>query len=275
MINLIPYNSTSVAANYRAPSREHCLHFQSILQNSYGLFTTTRVEMGADIDGACGQLALENQNLVLKPRGLHDDTALPSEEMMPTQPAASSSCASPGSPAPDIEDFLAPGGSGAAGKRPAPAVLSKRRGRASGVAADTNASAAAVSASASCCTDGSSCDCESATATASETTASSTVAAAPAAASGTGEKDDESASDDELTVGEILAREGIQRRAGPVVSSGLAAAPEPFLTPAEVARLRVREELRSSWDNRERLQLVVFAVAVITLLAILRHSYGF
>lgn len=272
MINLIPYNSTSVAANYRAPTREHCLFFQSILQNSYGLFTTTRVEMGADIDGACGQLALENQNLVLKPRGLADDTALPSEDMMPSQ--GSSSCASPGSPPLDIEDVLAGGGSGAAAKRPVASVLSKRRGHTSGVAVDAIAPVAAVSpatsAAASCCTDGSSCDCEG-SATGSAATASSTVSAAPA------EKDKagESESDDELTVGEILAREGIQRRAGPLVSSGVAAAPEPFLTPAEVARLRVREELRSSWDNRERLQLVVFAVAVITLLAILRHSYGF
>jgi len=117
MINLIPYNSTSVAANYRAPSREHCLFFQSVLQNSYGLFTTTRVEMGADIEGACGQLALDNQNLVLKPRGLADDTALPSEDMLPSA-ASASSCASPGSPPLDIEDFLAPGGgaSGGAGK---------------------------------------------------------------------------------------------------------------------------------------------------------------
>lgn len=49
LINLIPYNSTTVARRYTAPSKESSTRFQKILQNDYGLFTTVRVEMGGKL----------------------------------------------------------------------------------------------------------------------------------------------------------------------------------------------------------------------------------
>jgi len=134
LINLIPYNTTDVAANYRTPPREMSLAFQRILQQEYNLFTTVRVEMGADIDGACGQLALSNQDVevkpkrgaknraaLIKPRGLMDDTATPSDELM----HAGDSSAAPGcnSSPTDIEDM---GMNGPACARPPTAAIRKR-----------------------------------------------------------------------------------------------------------------------------------------------------
>lgn len=58
LLNLIPYNPTTVIAQYRAPTRERVLTFQRIVQ-SYGVFVSVRIEMGQDIDGACGQLAIK------------------------------------------------------------------------------------------------------------------------------------------------------------------------------------------------------------------------
>jgi adenine C2-methylase RlmN of 23S rRNA A2503 and tRNA A37 len=46
MINLIPYNSTSVATEFKTPSKENSIKFQEILIKKYKLFTTIRVEMG-------------------------------------------------------------------------------------------------------------------------------------------------------------------------------------------------------------------------------------
>ncbi|CAB9508659.1 RNA methyltransferase RlmN [Seminavis robusta] len=62
VVNLIPYNQTDVKDKLRCPSREHIREFQRIV-TSYGTFCTTRRTMGADIDSACGQLVvLENNN---------------------------------------------------------------------------------------------------------------------------------------------------------------------------------------------------------------------
>ena len=54
LVNLIPVNSIS-ERNYEKPDREALLTFQNTLAK-YGINATIRREMGADIQGACGQL---------------------------------------------------------------------------------------------------------------------------------------------------------------------------------------------------------------------------
>lgn len=58
LLNLIPYNPTEVDDGYSAPSNETVMRFRDIVFNEYGIFTTVRKEMGQDIAGACGQLAI-------------------------------------------------------------------------------------------------------------------------------------------------------------------------------------------------------------------------
>lgn len=163
LINLIPYNTTDVAVAYRAPARETSVAFQQILQKQYNLFTTIRVEMGADIDGACGQLALVAEKgaepagaaavlpsavSALKPRGLLDDTAMP---QMDSDDAACASKAT--GMAGDIEDLGAAASPRA--KRPVLSVASKRKAARSPTA-DNKA------APTPCCGEdaASPCDCE-------------------------------------------------------------------------------------------------------------------
>ena len=58
-LNLIPYNPTDVCEDYKPPTRESVERFQKILMSdAYEVQTRIRVEMGQDIAGACGQLAL-------------------------------------------------------------------------------------------------------------------------------------------------------------------------------------------------------------------------
>lgn len=54
VLNLIPYNRTG--GPYRAPTKEKIQLFASLLEDM-GIEVTTRKSMGADIEGACGQLA--------------------------------------------------------------------------------------------------------------------------------------------------------------------------------------------------------------------------
>lgn len=63
LVNLIPWNSTGVDGQdelYAAPSAEAVTAFCHIV-SSYGLTCIVRKEMGQDIAGACGQLALINK----------------------------------------------------------------------------------------------------------------------------------------------------------------------------------------------------------------------
>jgi len=53
-INLIPYNSID-ENNYQKPSNNSVMRFKSLLEHS-GKKVTVRLERGADIDAACGQL---------------------------------------------------------------------------------------------------------------------------------------------------------------------------------------------------------------------------
>ena len=53
-INLIPYNSV-VENDYKKPSGNDIMKFKYLLEHS-GKKVTVRLERGADIDAACGQL---------------------------------------------------------------------------------------------------------------------------------------------------------------------------------------------------------------------------
>lgn len=59
-LNLIPYNPTDVGTQYKAPAGDRTQAFLDIIRGKHGVFTTIRQEMGQDIAGACGQLALKN-----------------------------------------------------------------------------------------------------------------------------------------------------------------------------------------------------------------------
>jgi sorting nexin-8 len=59
MLNVIPYNPTSVNHDYRPPTPERAHTFCEIVR-SYGVVVIIRQELGQDISGACGQLVIDN-----------------------------------------------------------------------------------------------------------------------------------------------------------------------------------------------------------------------
>lgn len=58
VLNFIPYNPTDVIAGHERPDMEDIQAMNMILREEYGMTTTVRQEMGSDIAGACGQLAI-------------------------------------------------------------------------------------------------------------------------------------------------------------------------------------------------------------------------
>jgi len=62
LLNLIPYNPTAVAENFEAPTKENVTQFADICR-AHNIMVRVRTEMGQDIAGACGQLALVNPGL--------------------------------------------------------------------------------------------------------------------------------------------------------------------------------------------------------------------
>lgn len=59
LLNLIPYNPTPVAEAYEAPTPEAVQRFFKVCSSDkYRIYTRVRQEMGSDIAGACGQLAV-------------------------------------------------------------------------------------------------------------------------------------------------------------------------------------------------------------------------
>lgn len=62
MLNLIPYNPTEVAEDFRPPTQEQVDQFAKIcMSEPYLVHTRVRQEKGQDIAGACGQLAVVNK----------------------------------------------------------------------------------------------------------------------------------------------------------------------------------------------------------------------
>lgn len=74
LLNLIPYNPTAVAEDFKPPSMEQVDRFAKLCQDR-GVHCRVRQEKGQDIAGACGQLALVNQSAQQK-----GDTYLDVEE---------------------------------------------------------------------------------------------------------------------------------------------------------------------------------------------------
>ena len=73
LLNLIPYNPTEVCESFAAPSKEDIDRFFGILiAEPYRIVTRVRREMGQDIAGACGQLALVNPSEKSKVRDIED-----------------------------------------------------------------------------------------------------------------------------------------------------------------------------------------------------------
>jgi sorting nexin-8 len=61
LLNLIPYNPTEVSEHFNPPTQEDIDNFFKIItSDEYGIYCRVRQEMGQDIDGACGQLALKS-----------------------------------------------------------------------------------------------------------------------------------------------------------------------------------------------------------------------
>ncbi len=58
-INLIPYNSVNDEFDFKKPDKKDMMRFKYILESA-GKKVTIRLERGADIDAACGQLAGKN-----------------------------------------------------------------------------------------------------------------------------------------------------------------------------------------------------------------------
>lgn len=61
-VNVIPYNPTSVNYDFKPPRKERVVQFLKILMNEYKVNSLERREMGQDIAGACGQLAINGGN---------------------------------------------------------------------------------------------------------------------------------------------------------------------------------------------------------------------
>lgn len=74
-INLIPYNTTDVDAQFSSPSDQVIRMFQSVLRQEYNLKATVRENHGMDIEGACGQLALKttSQQITSGKKGIAHD----------------------------------------------------------------------------------------------------------------------------------------------------------------------------------------------------------
>ena len=67
LLNLIPYNPTDVTEAYAPPeSSDVDAFYQTLVSSPYFILTRIRREMGQDISGACGQLALKNDDASLE-----------------------------------------------------------------------------------------------------------------------------------------------------------------------------------------------------------------
>jgi sorting nexin-8 len=60
LLNVIPYNPTSVPYDYKPPTNEKAQRFVDIVRNDYNVHTLFRQKLGQDIASACGQLVIDN-----------------------------------------------------------------------------------------------------------------------------------------------------------------------------------------------------------------------
>ena len=74
IVNLIPFNPTDTPMGHTPPTREAVQAMAAVLAGAeFGLRTTVRKEMGQDIAGACGQLALDARGGKRAPSGDLED----------------------------------------------------------------------------------------------------------------------------------------------------------------------------------------------------------
>lgn len=59
VINLIPFNAIGSSSHFMSSSEQNVKKFQKMLREVYKIRTTVRKQMGQDISGACGQLAIK------------------------------------------------------------------------------------------------------------------------------------------------------------------------------------------------------------------------
>ncbi|KAF1778700.1 Aldolase-type TIM barrel [Phytophthora cactorum] len=87
-VNLIPYNTTDVGAQFQSPSPEDIRAFHAVLREPYNLKATIRENHGTDIDGACGQLALKNKPDGSRPRKNKKPASTSDNESVDASPIA-------------------------------------------------------------------------------------------------------------------------------------------------------------------------------------------
>jgi hypothetical protein len=81
LVNLIPWNPTGVGAQpYAPPAPDAVATFRNIVA-SYGLSVTVRKEMGQDIAGACGQLALISKGSSSSSSNIKDPASAPPRDI--------------------------------------------------------------------------------------------------------------------------------------------------------------------------------------------------
>ncbi|KAI8818722.1 uncharacterized protein EV422DRAFT_536625 [Fimicolochytrium jonesii] len=92
LLNIIPYNVTSVPHDYKTPDRETSRRFAETVRG-YGVHTLLRQTMGADSASACGQLVIDNGGQKGAKKGAEADAAsvLDLEDLMSNN---GSTCAS-------------------------------------------------------------------------------------------------------------------------------------------------------------------------------------
>ncbi|GMH03096.1 hypothetical protein Nepgr_004935 [Nepenthes gracilis] len=64
VVNLIPFNPIGDLSRFRTSSEVKVNSFQKVLRSTYNIRTTVRKQMGQDISGACGQLAVNLQEKI-------------------------------------------------------------------------------------------------------------------------------------------------------------------------------------------------------------------
>ncbi len=73
LLNLIPYNPTSVNHEYKAPTEGAKGRFVKIIREEYQVRCTLRQTLGQDIDSACGQLVIDKLELSKASGGCTED----------------------------------------------------------------------------------------------------------------------------------------------------------------------------------------------------------
>ncbi|XP_021724859.1 uncharacterized protein LOC110692167 [Chenopodium quinoa] len=68
VVNLIPFNPVGNTSQFKTSGEAKVKNFQRILREIYNIRTTVRKEMGQDINGACGQLVVTEQDRLLAER---------------------------------------------------------------------------------------------------------------------------------------------------------------------------------------------------------------